>query len=255
MELIMRRLIKAFRLVTCCLCLNLAVAFPPAAQVVTCANCGTEFTQLANNLQLADQLARQVELVQQAIRRHETMVLNTTGLEAQVFGNPLAELKQVTALLDQARSLSVTSAGLDGEFAEKYKDYNAYLADKLDAEALGAKYQQWSEDTNSSVLTTLKAANLQARQIEGDEAALFTGLEGLSETAEGRMQAIQVANQIALAAARQTQKLRQLMLMQLQLQANFIQIEANRQAAEQAAYRNFVTSGRDAIKTGDGKGF
>jgi P-type conjugative transfer protein TrbJ len=231
------------------------VASPPAAQIVTCANCGTEFTQLANNLQLADQLARQVELVQQALKRYETMVLNTTGLEAQDFGEPLAEIKQVTALLDQARSLSITSAGLDGKFAEKYKDYNAYLADKLDSEALGAKYQQWSEDTTSSVLTTLKAANLQARQIEGDEAALFTALERLSETAEGRMQAIQVANQIALAAARQTQKLRQLMLMQLQLQANAIQREADRQAAEEAAYRNFVTSGRDAIKTGDGKGF
>jgi P-type conjugative transfer protein TrbJ len=256
MELIMRRLIKAFCLVTCCLCLSVPVASPPAtAQVVTCANCGTEFTQLANNLQLADQLARQVELVQQAIRRHETMLLNTTGLGKQLFGDPLAELGQVTALLDQARSLSVTSVGLDGQFAEKYKDYEAYLADKLDTQALGAKYQQWSEDTNSSVLTTLKAANLQVRQIEGDEAALFTALEGMSETAEGRMQAIQVANQIALAAARQTQKLRQLMLMQLQLQANFIQIEADRQAAEEAAYRNFVTSGRDAIRTGDGKGF
>ena len=69
------------------------------------------------------------------------------------------------------------------------------------------------------------------------------------------MQAIQVANQIALAAARQTQKLRQLMLMQLQLQANFIQTEADRQAAEEAAYRNFVTSGREAIRAGDGKGF
>jgi P-type conjugative transfer protein TrbJ len=256
MELIMRRLIKAFRLVTWCLCVSVAVASPPAtAQVVTCANCGTEFTQLANNLQLADQLARQVELVQQALKRHETMLLNTTGLEKQLFGDPLAELGQVTALLEQATSLSITSADLDGKFAEKYKDYNAYLADKLDSEVLGAKYQQWSEDTNSSVLTTLKAANLQARQIEGDEATLFSALQGLSETAGGRMQAIQVANQIALAAARQTQKLRQLMLIQLQLQANFIQREADRQAAEEAAYRNFVTSGRDAVRTGDGKGF
>jgi P-type conjugative transfer protein TrbJ len=256
MELIMRRLIKISRFAPCCLCLSLAVASPPAtALVVTCTNCGTEFTQLANNLQLADQLARQVELVQQAIRRHETMALNTTGFEAQAFGNPLAELRQVTALLDQTRSLSVTSADLDGQFAEKYQDYDAYLADKLDTQALGAKYQQWSKDTNSSVLTTLKAANIQARQIEGDEASLFTELEGLSDTAEGRMQAIQVANQIALAAARQTQKLRQLMMMQLQLQANFIQTQMDRQAAEEAAYRNFVTSGRDAIKAGDGKGF
>jgi hypothetical protein len=30
----------------------------PAAQTVFCTNCGTELTQLANNIQLVDQLAR-----------------------------------------------------------------------------------------------------------------------------------------------------------------------------------------------------
>jgi P-type conjugative transfer protein TrbJ len=77
----------------------------------------------------------------------------------------------------------------------------------------------------------------------------------MSGTAEGRMQAIQVANQIAIAAARQTQKLRQLMLVQLQLQANFIQTQMDRQSTQEAAYKNFINSGRDSIKTGDGKGY
>lgn len=252
----MRLRIKIFPLSVCCLTLTLPVASPPAsAQSVFCVNCGTEFTQLANNLQLADQLARQIELVQEAIKRNENLILNTTGLENQNFGNTLGELRQITSLLGQAKSLSFTSANLDGQFAEKYKDYNTYLSENLDAEALAQKYQQWSEDTNSSVLTTLKAANLQSQQIEGDEAALFSELEGLATSAEGRMQAIQVTNQIALAAARQTQKLRQLILVQLQLQANFMQMQKDRETAEEAAYRNFVESGRDSIKIGDGKGF
>jgi type IV secretion system protein TrbJ len=256
MEFTMRLRIKAFQFSLFCLTSMLPVApIPASAQAVFCTNCGTEFTQLANNLQLADQLARQVELVQEAIKRHETMLLNTTGLENQTFGNPLGEIRQMTSLLDQAKSLSITSANLDGQFSEKYKEYNAYLSDKLDAEALSQKYQQWSEDTNSSVLTTLKAARLQSEQIEGDEAALFSELEGRAMTAEGRMQAIQVANQIALAAARQTQKLRQLILVQLQLQANFMQMQKDRETAEEAAYRNFVESGRNNIKTGDGKGY
>ena len=171
------------------------------AQVVTCVNCGTEFTQLANNLQLADQLARQVELVQQSIRQSENLLLNTTGLEAFRFGNVAGNLRQVTSLLGQAKSLSFTSAGLDGQFAQKYKDYDAYVSQKLDAGALDRKYQQWSEDTSSSVLTTLKAANLQNSQMEGEEETLFKQLEEMSTTAEGRMQAIQVANQIGIAAA------------------------------------------------------
>lgn len=225
------------------------------AQVVTCTNCGTEWTQLANNLQLADQLAKQVQLVQQSIRQSENLLLNTKGLNAFRFGNAMGDLRQVTSLLGQAKSLSFTSAGLDGQFSQKYKDYNAYVTQKLDAEALGRKYRQWSEDTNSSVLTTLKAANLQGSQMEGDEETLFKQLEDMSSTAEGRMQAIQVANQIAIAAARQTQKLRQLMLVQLQLQANFIQTQMDRQSTQEAAYKNFINSGRDSIKTGDGKGY
>lgn len=225
------------------------------AQVVTCSNCGTEFTQLANNLQLADQLARQVQLVQQSIKQNENLLLNTTGLDRFRFGNTLNDLRQVTSLLGQAKSLSYTSAGLDGQFSRKYKDYNAYVSEKLNAQALEQKYQQWSEDSNSSVLSTLKAANLQNSQMEGDEEQLFKQLEDLSTTAEGRMQALQVANQIAVAAARQTQKLRQLMLVQLQLQANFIQTQMDRQSAQEAAYKNFITSGRDNIKTGDGKGY
>jgi len=235
--------------------LALAIGFAgPAAdaraQVVTCVNCGTEFTQLANNLQLADQLARQVELVQQSIRQSENLLLNTTGLEAFRFGNVAGNLRQVTSLLGQAKSLSFTSAGLDGQFAQKYKDYDAYVSQKPDAGALDRKYQQWSEDTSSSVLTTLKAANLQNSQMEGEEETLFKQLEEMSTTAEGRMQAIQVANQIAIAAARQTQKLRQLILVQLQLQANFIQTQMDRQATQEAAYKNF-TKGKD-INTGNG---
>ena len=223
-------------------------AFP---LVVTCTNCGTEFTQLANNLQLADQLARQVELVQQSIRQSENLLLNTKGLGQFEFGNALAELRQVSALLGKAKSLSFTSADLDGQFAQKHKDYNAYVQGLIGTDALDQKQQQWSEDTNSSVLTTLKAANLHSGQIEGSEDALFRELEGMAGTAEGRMQALQVANQIALAAARQTQKLRQILLMQVQLQAMYIETQMDKQAAEGAAWRNF-TKPQD-VNTGNGK--
>jgi P-type conjugative transfer protein TrbJ len=219
--------------------------------VVTCTNCGTEWTQLANNLQLADQLARQVELVQQSIKQYENLLLNTNGLDQFQFGNALAELKQVSSVLTQAKALSFTSAGFEAKFAQKYKDYGAYRSDQMDVEALDRKYRQWSEDTNSSVVTTLKAAGLHSSQIEGGEDALFKQLEGMATSAEGRMQALQVANQIALTAARQTQKLRQIMLTQIWLQAMYIQTQADREAAKDAAWRNF--NKQPGVNTGNGK--
>jgi P-type conjugative transfer protein TrbJ len=234
------------------LALGLSASLPRAhALVVTCTNCGTEWTQLANNLQLVDQLARQVELVQQSIRQYENLLLNTKGLGQLQFGNALGELKQVSAILAQAKALSFASSGFEAKFAEKYKDYGAYLRDQMDVEALGQKYQQWSEDTNSSVLTTVKAAGLHSSQIEGSEDALLKQLESMATSAEGRMQALQVANQIALAAARQTQKLRQIMLTQIWLQAMYIQTQADRQAAKDAAWRNF--NKQQDVNTGNGK--
>ena len=54
----------------------------------------------------------------------------------------------------------------------------------------------------------------------------------LYETPEGRA---------GVATARQLQKLRQLMLVQMQLQANFIQQQVDKDAAQAAAWRNFAT--------------
>jgi P-type conjugative transfer protein TrbJ len=233
----------------------LQVAPPASALIVTCTNCSSELTQLANNVQLVEQLARQVELVQNAIQSLENLQLNTQGLGEQAFGETLAELRKVTGILGQARSLSIASSDLETQFKDKFKDYDAYVAANLGADGLAAKYQQWSEETNSGVLTALKAGQEQSRQIEGSEASLLEHLERQAVNAEGRMQALQVANQVGLAAARQTQKLRQLMLAQLQLQGQFIQAQMDREAAQGAALKTFVTTGRDTVKTGDGKGF
>ncbi len=214
-------------------------SLPGRAQAVFCTNCSTELTQLANNIQLIDQLARQVQLVQQAVQQTENLTLNTTGLDQQSWSTTLARLRQLNTLLGQAKSLSYTSADLDGQFAAKYGDYKAYAAKQAGDETLAAKLQQWSEDTNSSVLSTLKAAGIANQQIHGEDDAYLRQLESLAETAQGRMQAIQVSNQIAMAGVRQTQKLQQLLLLQVQLLANHIQRQGDRETAEAAQWQRF----------------
>ena len=222
-----------------------------AAQAFYCANCGTEWTQLANNLQLVKQLEQQVLSVQQQIKQYENMLLNSNPLKSLVWSNALGEIKQLNALLEQAKSLSFASANLEQAFAQKYGDYQSYVAQSMGDETLSTKYQQWSEDTNDSVLTTLKAAKLQSEQITGAEDTYLRHLEQLASSNEGRMQALQVSNQIALHLARQMQKLRQLMLVQMQLQANYMQMVMDREVAQQAAWKNF--SKKPDVTLGNGK--
>ena len=231
--------------------LGLGLGGPKPAHAIYCANCGTEWTQLANNLQLVKQLEQQILSVQQQLKQYENMLLNSNPFKTLQWSNALGETKQLNSLLAQAKSLSFASANLEGLFAKKYGDYQSYVAQSIGDDTLAAKYQQWSEDTNSSVHTTLKAAGLQSEQIEGAEDVYLRHLEHLTSTAEGRMQALQISNQIALQLARQTQKLRQLMLIQLQLQANYMQMQMDREVMQQAAWRKFST--KPQVSTNNGK--
>ena len=78
-------------------------------------------------------------------------------------------------------------------------------------------------------------------------------LESMGNTAQGRMQAAQVGNQLAAQAVRQTQKLRQLQMMQIQMQANYYAQQQDRQAMQAAA--GAAAFKRASASTTDGKGY
>jgi P-type conjugative transfer protein TrbJ len=80
---------------------------------------------------------------------------------------------------------------------------------------------------------------LQSTQFETEESTMQT-LQTLSQSAVGRMQAIQAGNQIAAQPVRQTQKLRQLLMAQMGMQAAFMAGQADQDAAQRAAYERFM---------------
>jgi P-type conjugative transfer protein TrbJ len=102
------------------------------------------------------------------------------------------------------------------------------------------------------VLTTLKAAGSQSSQITGAEDQLLQTLQSQAESAGGTMQALQVGNEVSLQTVRQLQKLRQLVLADLQLKANFIQTQQDKETSQAAAWKQFsnrVRAARDGNAT------
>jgi type IV secretion system protein TrbJ len=213
-----------------------------SAQVVVCANCGSEVTQILNYLQLGEQLLKQAALLEQSLSQTQLMTTNTTPLASAPQGAAATDLKALFALVAQAQSLSFASANLDNRFQGKFGTYQSYLGGAQTTASFAAKYQQWSADANASVLTTLKGAGLQATSMQGSEEALVQALHTQNGSVSGQLQVAQLGNAIATEGVRQIQKLRQLLLLDLQLKANSIQNGQDKEASQQAAWQKFVTA-------------
>ena len=230
--------------------LSAAVEMPAAAQVVYCTNCSSELTQLQNYLQLVATLAKQAALLEQAITQTGLMVQNITPLAKPQYGNGQADLHALQNLIAQTNALSYASANLDASVNARFQTYQVYAASPPTSTGFAAKYQQWSQDMEASVLTTLKAAQSQANTINGSEQLTVSQLEAQSSTSAGQLQAQQTGNAIGLEAIGQVQKLRQLLLTDLQLKANAAGATADRDAAQQAAWQAFVA--KPTISLGQG---
>jgi P-type conjugative transfer protein TrbJ len=220
------------------------------AQAVYCTNCSSELTQLQNYLQLASALAKQAALLEQAITQTGIMTKNAAPLSNLQYGSGQADLQALQRLVSQTSALSYASANLDNAANTRFQTYQTYAASPPATASIAAKYQQWSQDMEASVLTTLKAAQAHAAQINGSEQQTLSRLKAQTSGATGQMQALQTGNSINLEAIAQVQKLRQLLLLDLQLKANAAGSLADKEAAQQAAWKAFVTKPSAAFGQG-----
>jgi P-type conjugative transfer protein TrbJ len=130
-------------------------------------------------------------------------------------------------------ALAYSLANLDGQFRARFPGYgqtHTYYTD----------YRTWSQTTLDTTLGALRAAGLQGQQLQSEQAVLNT-LRGMAQSSDGRMQALQVANQISEQQVQQLMKLRQLMLADLSSKQAFQATVIQQQAATEAATERFFT--------------
>ena len=205
----------------------------------------TEWTQLANNLQLVSSYIRLGEQLQQQIKMVLDMTKNSQILPSQVFGTVSSDIARLASVVQGGQALAYSMANLDAEFRTRFRGYG------YNSRTWYTDYRTWSQTSLDTTLGTLRAAGLQGQQLQSEQAVLDR-LRVMAQTSDGRMQALQVANQIAEQQVQQTMKLRQLMLADLQSKQAFQAAQMQRQAATEAASEQFFTFGG---RTGDGRGY
>jgi P-type conjugative transfer protein TrbJ len=205
---------------------------PPAAHAGVPGLFATEYTQLLNYVELVGSLEKQVEQVENQLSQIADMTKHGLTITDQLFGTVGSDIANLRQIVNTGQALSYTMSNMDGAFRVRFPGYST-------STNYGQSYQSWSQTSLDSTLGALSAAGLQNSQFDSDTALLQT-LQQQSTSSVGRMQAIEVGNQIAENQAEQLMKLRQLMMADMQskaaYQGSLVQAEATKQANSDAFF-------------------
>ncbi len=220
----------------------------------------TEVTQILNNVQLGaihaeevtqvarlvDQITNQVTMIHNQLNMYNNMLLNSGNLPAFTWGNAMADLGALASVVQKGQAIAYSMANIDSSFTSRFKGYSDYSKSTYGPTSFRSDYKSWHQTQQDGILGAMKSANLQAGQFATEDTTLKT-LQNMSQTAQGRMQAIQVGNQISMQVVRQNQKLRELVMSQMQMQGNYLAAEAAKDAANQARAEKFFNTPTGAI--------
>jgi P-type conjugative transfer protein TrbJ len=233
------------------LVLGLFAGGPSQAQ--DCPQCATEATQLLNKLQLVKQVENSIQQLQAQIGMYQNMVTNSQGVSNPLWSNAIKDLQALNSLIQKSKAIAYSAGNLDSQFASRYSTYPQYLSSQMGTVNWQSKYGQWSQGMQDNALYALKAAGLQSSQLSSED-ALIQQLQTMSQSTQGRMQALQVGHMLAEQQIRQVQKLRQLMMLQLQMQANYLAAQQDKDAAVQA-FRQQYYQKANPVNYKDGERF
>lgn len=188
----------------------------------------TEWTQLLNNGQLIkifDNSVDQLTGIRDTLKNAENNTLLLKG-DSYYWSNIEQNLIQLASIVQRNQSIAYSSQNAADLFAQKYPGWSA--------DTTKANYKDWSQNTLDMIRGSLAAANLQSSQF-ADESSTLGALRTLSKSPQGRLQAIQVGNQIAVEQVAQTQKLRQLVMSQMQAQSAYMASQEQKDATRRAS--------------------
>ncbi len=200
------------------------VAIAPVDRAeASCPHCAREWTQLLNNAQLAAQYARQLQQHADQLRKYQEMLRQGEKLNVFQWTDAASSLRELSLVVQQGRALAYSTRDLGSAFRDRFQDYEReeVMFDTL--------LDDWAETSMDSIKGAMLAANMQADKLRSEEQVLAR-MRTLSSSVDGKLEAISVGNQIAVEQAVQMQKLRQLMMAQMQAQNVYL---ASEQAKEE----------------------
>ena len=210
---------------------GVAVQNPPRVEAGAFA---TEVTQLLNHAQLVMQYIRQGEQLANEINMYADMVKNSRTLSAHNFGAILNDINALANIVQGGRALAYSLGNLDQLFRQTYPGYG------YKAGAYYTQYRNWSQTSLDTTLGTLRAAGLQGRQLQSEQ-AILNSLKASLQGTDGRLEALHALGDISEQQVEQMMKLRELMMADMSSKQAYQAAMIQQHAASEAAAQRFFT--------------
>ncbi len=213
---------------------------PARAYAIYCSNCSTFYQQMFEYVEQVNTALNTAEQLQTQIQQYQNMVTQGTSLPNSIFGSIAADLKNVANIYNRSQALGRQIQDMDSKFNTAFPGFESYLNQAANSAEVPNRdrYEKWSVRGRDNVKIAMKAADLNTGAFESEDAQLAR-MVSRSQSAVGRMQAIQAGNEIASQNVQQLQKLRDLLATQINMQGNYMAQQVDRKAAGEATEQQF----------------
>lgn len=147
-------------------------------------------------------------------------------------------LRNIETVIQEGEALAHTYNDLETFMQDRFGTYQTYFdvvsakgfIDKTD---MNTRFELWSNTHLDTIKNTLRAHGLHAEDIDSAQARLET-LQSLSRTANGRMQALQIGQEIAVEEIKQIQSLKEIIMEQSNMHASYFSMKQSMKAEKEA---------------------
>jgi P-type conjugative transfer protein TrbJ len=185
---------------------------------------GAALVQLGNQLV---QLKEQTQLIK--------MQLEQLKGNQYDWSNAQGLINNLGSVVNQENSISYSASNINGKFKQAYPGYQP-------PQNFSQQYKDNSNMTLNTLNGVLQSMGTSSQDFQNENTRL-NFLQHQSQSAEGQMQAIQAASQIASEMVSQIQILRQTVIAQTNAQTAYYATQVQNEASEKAELSKVISSG------------
>lgn len=178
------------------------------------------------------QIVNEVEQLEATYQMLEDMVTNSTPGSTVAWGEVESALRALAQTIEVGDSLSYAASDVARDFEARYPGYRP-------PEDWPKSYEGWSKSTLDTLRGTLASAGQNVADAGSVQSALDR-LRSANDSTEGRLEALQVGNQLASLEVAELAKLRQLVAAQINAQNAYLGAQESKAAGSAAAFDAWI---------------
>lgn len=206
----------------------------PFAHAGSAAGVATEVTQWLNNAELITIYINDLEQLQQQINMYQDMYKNSQGIPIQAWSGIAGRLTSLVSTIQNTQGIVNATSNSITDMQTTYGNGNMLSNQQQNL-------VNWNKGLNNQIGAALQQFGYNANNFATTQSALQQ-IQAASQSATGRLQAIQAGNQIAGIMVNETQALHGTIIAAEQARLNAIAKQENEKYQDEILYRNFFRS-------------